>query len=666
MFDEEKLVEDDWSRFRVKLRAEQTFRQMTGPGWDAERLERACRVCWNLLNDEMQRLQQNLREVSFRALKQAHVRAQDPSRDDPDFPVEFVEPLNHVDGLTRDLVLTIVGDKVQQILRGNPPQSLMRMLVEAGKVDTGGWKEQCEEAEKRARIAESNAKTLQDRVEGLQDQVSVLEKKVEAKQQMLDAALERERELQARVRDLTADLDLARKRIKKLENDVDKLEHKCRQLEEEIAQLKERIAELTRELEKVKEKLREAEEEIQRQKGVIEELEKVAREFQEKLKVAEEKLKKQEKVITELKQKISELDLECAKQKHRAAKAEKEAMEYKEELDRILSIKKRTLAVQTDMTCADFQEQMDKAEVSKTKLKEIRECLGVLEAELHKRGLADLLHVAGLRKNMPRVTLHERLHSEAAKREARLLSMQEHRRGELLDNFVTETDEDEFATDVEVTTDFEPVVAAPRLTIKTQSLSEAPTRETGVTSAEVSVIIAAPASGTSAEHDADGRLSQDTLAEGIEEQQPSSEQEQQVSAEAKAEGLEEEEQEQDDDEHQAKQVTARAAPADDCQSQAAQRPPPDGQTQASHRLPPLRSSRTRPPFAFSAPMHGTTVIRPPPPPASPRVMPRGPKAAAADFVVGDIRGRSANIIDLWPPGASRRGTDRFLSAAVVV
>eukprot|EP00927_Polykrikos_kofoidii_P064946 TRINITY_DN60750_c0_g1_i1.p1 TRINITY_DN60750_c0_g1~~TRINITY_DN60750_c0_g1_i1.p1 ORF type:complete len:600 (-),score=101.45 TRINITY_DN60750_c0_g1_i1:156-1955(-) len=453
---EPALIEANWRRFRVRLWEETNFREVVGePFRDFDRVDKACRICWQVHSDDVAQVLRNMKELNLRSLKQVSVlrdeltklgRCGDPAskceKIGSEIAVEFCEPLRHVDSVTRDLVLAILGDKVRQIHSANPPAYLIRALAEAGTVDFDGWREKFELARQRAQTAEENnckleqhLKDASDEVSQLQDQLVTKDQHLRSMEQELKGVQERERLLQKKVAKLVDDLASAHKSIQRLEKDSDKWQEKVQKLFEENRCVKEELAHVSA-------RLKVAQEEIVQRLSRIESLEIAAREAQQLLQTIEKRFQEAQKRIDDLLKRCEDLRNTVALANARAKALEEENKELQTELAFYKGKKTAMVSTQTMLQGKHIDEQAGEQLRLKNDLGELRSKVTDLCAELQRKGIEDLIQQVGLEKLMKPPACYERLHKDAELRATRLEKMQDKASEERLSHFALHKQED--------------------------------------------------------------------------------------------------------------------------------------------------------------------------------------------------------------------------------
>eukprot|EP00928_Gymnodinium_smaydae_P092499 TRINITY_DN76390_c0_g1_i1.p1 TRINITY_DN76390_c0_g1~~TRINITY_DN76390_c0_g1_i1.p1 ORF type:complete len:512 (-),score=94.60 TRINITY_DN76390_c0_g1_i1:686-2221(-) len=179
------FLENEWHRFRKRLKDLPDFRHLIGGDCAPETVksvQKACHICWKLRMEENEKAQARLMELCVRSMKQVTLLTdqQEADHDPEGHEVELYEPLNHVDGIVRELVLTIVAEKVRQLQRGVAIPALVEALRSAGKLDDV-WKEECEKFQRMAAFAEQKASQLKEELEEKEEDLKQLRQMTSAR-----------------------------------------------------------------------------------------------------------------------------------------------------------------------------------------------------------------------------------------------------------------------------------------------------------------------------------------------------------------------------------------------------------------------------------------------------------------------------------------------------
>jgi len=432
------LREEDWKRFKVKLHGSDAFNTLEGvKGWDMERLENACKASWQLCQEECDELAYKLHEGSLRSMKQIEILKEQLGRktdglkvNDPDL-VEVYEPLNHIDDVTRELVLKVAGAKLRVLLADNPdpsapgpPPKLVEALVEAGEVDSGGWKERALDAEEKLKNARTVQEGLLQTLEESREQVGGLQAELADTQRELEKSRDRELALQTQVEELREELAAAQKEITSLQGEIETLQEEIERLYEEQKRLKNEIEKLKVELEAVKAQLAAAQEEIKNLQSRIAKMEAEFAETVAKLKATEAKLKTAEAKIVELKAECETYRINLKESEARCKDLQEKNEELQERLKK-MQVPKKNIGVMTDVIGSTIDESIAQNEKFKNDIGELKDKLKDLAEELVDRGMGSVLGSIGLQKWVKPTSTGERLHKDAKKREKRMNKLKE-------------------------------------------------------------------------------------------------------------------------------------------------------------------------------------------------------------------------------------------------
>lgn len=344
--------EDSWQKFFKKIADVHQYKLMVdAPSEDIASLcEDICRLCWERCQSEQDVLRKRIEDLNLNCVKQVTqlksqiIKKEAPKQAtgmniEPADLIEFYEPLRYMEETTKELIFTILADKMRQIESGSAPNSLMKNVGNAGG-EAGEWKAKFDEAEARAKAAEESVARLGRQLAESEGQIGELQGTVREKQAELEASNGRERVLQGQVDELEEALKGTKQQIEKLEaanllleQQVAALEKRQAELEQEIEQhkatitgLKEQVATLETELEEMHEWKRKAEQ-YQKQ------LENQIAELKHELEVMTEKYEASQKEVERLEKRVAELEAQNAELQERAEKAEAKLKEVQAELE---------------------------------------------------------------------------------------------------------------------------------------------------------------------------------------------------------------------------------------------------------------------------------------------------------------------------------------------
>lgn len=451
--------------------------------------EEVIKLCWERsqedketikgLQEEVVKLKKRLTDANLASIKQvSHLKQQAQKGENHDHfeegdeedKIEFYEPLMHLDESTRELVMSIVAEKMKKIMMGDAPPALLlevQQIANAPAAGGGGepsqeWKQMLEEAQERARVLEENAQEMSKKLVEFEGKVDELQKSLREKkeelllaQSELKAAQEREKALQDQVNELASELASARDQIVQLEEEKKHLEEELAAMKVKVAQFEQEIETLKAEVANLQEQLKTVAAELEEWKQKAEELLLKVEELEEQMKGIKEELEMTKTALAEAKEamaglearalaaeaaaaealsKVAELEKRCeefesllAAAVARAEAAEAERDELKAELERRNNTK--TASTQTTLTGTKIDELKDENKRQKTMLEELQLKLRELMEELGKKGLAadvaEICAKVGLEPIMKAKSCFQRLYDDANARMQRMEKLRE-------------------------------------------------------------------------------------------------------------------------------------------------------------------------------------------------------------------------------------------------
>lgn len=424
--------EEEFQRFLSRASDEARYKEFSSCLLDKARyLEDICHLCWDLCKTDQERLQKRMDEINLSSMKQVMALKAQLGRGggdlDKDGLIEFYEPLRYLQDTTKDLVLNIIGDKVEQLVDGKAPPSLVKAVAKTRESESGEWQERCKVAEERAEAAEANAAFLQAQLRDVESQVERMQKVARTREADLRASKEREKALQKHVDELAADLAATRTHVKQLEDEKAQLEREMAEFEQKMKVLEQKIQSLEQELAEAKAAYDQVVAELNQAKQEIHRLQRQCEELEQRAREAEAKLLEAKAEIQSLKAECQKLQDKVAVAEARAKKAEAEAAELRAELARRNNT--RTFGTQTSMKGEHIVEQKEENKRLKGMLEELRMKVSDLMTELRKRGLGkeakEMMGQVGLDTLLKADSCFQRLYDDAMDRIHRMDKLRE-------------------------------------------------------------------------------------------------------------------------------------------------------------------------------------------------------------------------------------------------
>lgn len=351
--------EDPWKKFFKKFSDVHGYKMIVETPSDdrAHLCEEISRMCWERCQSEQEVLRRRVEDLNLNSIKQVTalkaqiIKGEAPQQAsgmkiEPADLIEFYEPLKYMENTTKELVFTILADKMRQIDSGSAPKSLMKNVAVAGG-DSGEWKAKYDEMEKRAQAAEESVARLgrqlaesEEQIQALQSSIRDKDQQLQDKQVEIEAGLEREQALQNRVSQLELALEGAKSQIKKLEEanqllkeKVTALEQKQAELENEIEEHKATISGLQDQVETLEKELEEMHEWKRKAEEYQKQLENQIEELKHDLEVMTEKYEASQREVERLEARVLELEALNAELLERAEKAEEKLRQVQAELE---------------------------------------------------------------------------------------------------------------------------------------------------------------------------------------------------------------------------------------------------------------------------------------------------------------------------------------------
>eukprot|EP00928_Gymnodinium_smaydae_P092456 TRINITY_DN7633_c0_g1_i1.p1 TRINITY_DN7633_c0_g1~~TRINITY_DN7633_c0_g1_i1.p1 ORF type:complete len:692 (+),score=200.13 TRINITY_DN7633_c0_g1_i1:80-2155(+) len=184
---QELEAEEEWKSFIAQLSQEENYQKLVdAPCADASQLGvEVSRLCWNSCRETQEKLKKRLAELNLSSLKQVSIlKTKAPRFKAIDLcsttslqnEVEFYEPLQFLDETTRELVLNIIEEKVEQMVEGNAAPWLLRAVgLNSNGTDAEGTLQPRSKKPLKERLAES-----EEQVESLQINLANAERKLAA------------------------------------------------------------------------------------------------------------------------------------------------------------------------------------------------------------------------------------------------------------------------------------------------------------------------------------------------------------------------------------------------------------------------------------------------------------------------------------------------------
>jgi len=401
--------------------------------------EDLCGVCWTQAeqvassegplksaNEELAKMKQRLHQCNLNAMKDiaaakagAHIQW-DLGVD----TVTFHEPLQYLDNETKEMVLTLVNEKVRLLEDGRAPPSLVDALIKQATALQGGGAGGPADAE----LAEELERTMLDLKQAKTDLSS-------ARLRADDAEVKAEKADDLRIK--------AEKQQEALRLEAENLKYSLAQAEALANGLKKELADAKEALEQAEAKRKEAEAAAAQARRELEELQQLHSALQEEHKalqeVSEQQKQQLEDLATELeaeRQANSELRDNIAQQQAEIAKLHDDLEEIqdryatlKEEADKMraeLARRNNTKTHGTQTTLTGDKLDEDKAEMKKLKvmLEELQMKMKELIEKLKRKGMGkevqQIAEELGLADILKEQTVFQRLYDDAVDRVQRL------------------------------------------------------------------------------------------------------------------------------------------------------------------------------------------------------------------------------------------------------
>lgn len=374
--------------------------------------EELCRCCWSQADSQMgsegplaaaraeaEQLRKKLNQCNLSAMKQmaAAKSGMHCSEQLGNDTITFHEPLQHLDADVKDLVLTIVCDKLRQMESNHAPPSLMAALEQHARALNQPRDEASEEELKELRSeledVRSQLRAARVRSQEAEDRALAAEHKLQQVRELLAAAEEALAESREREAKLRAERDELLEASKRMRAEI---ERQQLQIEQQQAELDRRQAELER---------------------LARELE-TEREANAQLRAEVESLQQR---LRETLQQVEKLQQELGELQTRFDLLEQEAQEMREELARRNNTKTR--GTQTTLTGSKLDEQVAEIKRLKVMLEELQMKLKELMDRYRRKFGQEATEIAddmGLRDLLKEDTVFQRLYDDAIYRVHRL------------------------------------------------------------------------------------------------------------------------------------------------------------------------------------------------------------------------------------------------------
>jgi len=132
----EEMRQRKHAHFLSKMRSNDEYKALVGklgPKAAKDSLDSLCSACWQLCEEsttiEAVSLKGQLQTINLNAQKQICAMRATVTHEDQEW-IDFYEPLQHVDPVSRDLVLHTVVDKLQQLESATIPESTAQKLID--------------------------------------------------------------------------------------------------------------------------------------------------------------------------------------------------------------------------------------------------------------------------------------------------------------------------------------------------------------------------------------------------------------------------------------------------------------------------------------------------------------------------------------------------------
>lgn len=424
-----------------------------------------CQACWSICEqsfgqeeegslyvaarEEAQRLQKQLAECNLMAMKQVNALSSVYHHDGED-TIQFFEPMQYLDQGTKDLVMMIVAEKVNQLESGSMPSEQVRAICEAlGKVKSTrpvltdvdsdadveellerlreaekcacDAKEQKKEAQMRLResessLRESESKAAQERHE-FQRQCDELHLQAETLHQ---EALKQQADLMAEAEEARANLRAAEARLEeaeKAQEEVLALRAACEESDAKAAALME-------ELQSERQASAELREEIKKEQEAAEKRNQAQKQAQAD---AAANLAAARRKAEELQAKHAKLEATHRDLEAKAARLEEEAAGLRAELEELRRRGANTISqgAQTVLRSTEVDTMEAENKRLKVALEELRAKLGEMMNECKKKGISTeqmdvITEIVGLKPLIQAKSVFEKLYEDALQRVDRL------------------------------------------------------------------------------------------------------------------------------------------------------------------------------------------------------------------------------------------------------
>lgn len=403
-------------------------------------VEQLCGCCWTeaenmaagegLLaqaREEVDRLKQKLHQCNLTAMKQiAAAKGCHKSTDLGDDTITFHEPLQYLDTETRELVLSVVNEKVRLLGDGHAPQSLVEALVRQASAPTKGGGAPVGE------IAEELERALLDLKEARRD---------------LSETRIRAEDAEARADKLEAQQEILRRETETLKHKLEKAEALAEGLRKELVEAREALVKAEARAaaaEAAAAQARKELEELQQQHASLqaehEALQRVSAEQKQEIECLREELEAERTANSELRGQVQELQGDLEDLQRRFDVLEEEANKMREELARRNNT--RTHGTQTSLTGDKIEEQAADNKRLKLLLEELQMKMQELIEKIKKKGMAkEISQIAedlGLQDILKEKTVFQRLYDDAMHRVGRLERLREKIRKERRDLYPKE------------------------------------------------------------------------------------------------------------------------------------------------------------------------------------------------------------------------------------
>eukprot|EP00930_Biecheleria_cincta_P049376 TRINITY_DN34594_c0_g1_i1.p1 TRINITY_DN34594_c0_g1~~TRINITY_DN34594_c0_g1_i1.p1 ORF type:complete len:583 (+),score=186.66 TRINITY_DN34594_c0_g1_i1:80-1828(+) len=382
---------------------------------------------------EIRELKEKLTQCQLATMKQmAAVRAGNFKAEMHDDIIVFHEPLQFLDEAQKELVLTIVNDKVRQLQYGTAPPSLLEALTRhansaAAAGDGASLEElretqaQLEQARSEARMLRGQLERAEGEVEDLQGQLKQVRAKLADTENELAKVKQEKQALQAENEKLRAVTAQQKAEIERQQVEIQRQELEIKRLDQELQEERQANVKLREEVHRLEEltakqqaQIEEQEAEIERQRVTIVGLE---QELQEE-RQANEQLRAE---VLNLQEEMRQLQKQLAQLQALYDALKKEADEMRAELARRNNT--RTQGTQTALTGQKIDERAEETKRLKVMLEEMQMKLKELVEKYRKKFGQEAKEVAkelGIEQLLKEDTVFQRLYDDALERVDRL------------------------------------------------------------------------------------------------------------------------------------------------------------------------------------------------------------------------------------------------------